>query len=345
MKKAIIVLLLASLILSLGLSGCALHKNESDNKEENKPETEETLITENTVEDDTDKAPEHSDVKEQPDDVKMDKQIEESDNKTGDEDKDKTDKENGNESSDADTDKKAAEEKKVPDSNNDSGNGENADNKEASKKETSKENTQKKEASKKSEPSSTQKPTNNNDSKKQNSNTKKQTVSIDSMRKKMLNLINNERKKAGAGALKLDSALTKVANIKAEDMVKNNYFAHTSPTYGDPHTMLLQFGLSYITSGENLAGYNTVESAHAALMKSSGHKRNILNQDFIRVGIGIYESPRYGYIFVQMFAGMTFEEYDKKIQEELEDTSDWLENPDPIDETPDPDDESVLDVQ
>lgn len=120
---------------------------------------------------------------------------------------------------------------------------------------------------------------------------------------KMLDLINAERAKAGAKPLQFDTKLMEVAIIKAQDMVNKNYFSHTSPTYGSPFDMMRQFGISYKTAGENLAGNSTVERAHTSLMNSEGHRRNILNTNYNYIGIGIVESPRYGKIFVQMFIG------------------------------------------
>lgn len=119
----------------------------------------------------------------------------------------------------------------------------------------------------------------------------------------MLNLINAERTKLGGKALQFDSELAKVANIKAKDMVDNNYFSHTSPTYGSPFDMMKSFGIHYFAAGENLAGNSGVEKAHYALMNSEGHRKNILNPNFTNIGIGIAKSPTYGYVFVQMFIG------------------------------------------
>ena len=120
---------------------------------------------------------------------------------------------------------------------------------------------------------------------------------------KMINLINAERAKVSVPPLSVDLILMKVAKIKADDMVKNNYFSHISPTYGSPFDMLKQFGVSYKSSGENLAGNYSVEAAHTALMNSGGHRQNILNPSFTHVGIGIADSPKYGKIFVQLFIG------------------------------------------
>lgn len=120
---------------------------------------------------------------------------------------------------------------------------------------------------------------------------------------KMLDLINAERSKAGVAPLKSDAKLMEVAKIKADDMVKNNYFSHTSPTYGSPFDMMKRFGITYQTAGENIAGNSSVEAAHNALMQSEGHRKNILNPNFNYIGIGICPSPVYGKVFVQMFIG------------------------------------------
>jgi len=120
---------------------------------------------------------------------------------------------------------------------------------------------------------------------------------------KLLNLINQERTKAGLAALKADAALMDVARLKAKDMVQNNYFSHQSPTYGSPFDMMRQFGISFKTAGENIAGNSTEEGATKAWMNSEGHRKNILNGNFNLTGIGIYSSPKYGKIFVQMFIG------------------------------------------
>ncbi len=104
-------------------------------------------------------------------------------------------------------------------------------------------------------------------------------------------------------ALKVDEEVQRVARIKAEDMAKNNYFSHTSPTYGSPFNMLQSFKISYRTAGENIAGNSSNSGAVNAWMNSSGHKANILNSSFNYTGIGVVTSSKYGKIYVQMFIG------------------------------------------
>ena len=117
------------------------------------------------------------------------------------------------------------------------------------------------------------------------------------------NLINEQRKKNGLSSLKIDSEVQRVARIKAQDMVDNNYFSHTSPTYGSPFDMMKKFGISYKTAGENIAGNSNNSSAVTAWMNSEGHRKNILNSSFNYTGIGVVNSSKYGKIYVQIFIG------------------------------------------
>lgn len=119
----------------------------------------------------------------------------------------------------------------------------------------------------------------------------------------VFDLINAKRVANGLPTLKIDDELQNVARIKAQDMVDNNYFSHTSPIYGSPFDMIKKFGISYKTAGENIAGNSSNSGAVNAWMNSSGHKANILNSSFNNTGIGIVKSPKYGKIYVQMFMG------------------------------------------
>ena len=126
---------------------------------------------------------------------------------------------------------------------------------------------------------------------------------ITQKRTELLNLINNERKNNGLIALEVLPRLEEVATIKAQDMVKNNYFDHTSPTYGNPFDMMKNFGITYKTAGENIAGNSTIEGAFNSWITSDTHKQNILSTAYNYVGIGIEPSERYGYVVVVMFIG------------------------------------------
>lgn len=130
-----------------------------------------------------------------------------------------------------------------------------------------------------------------------------QTSSMNSDEKEVFDLINKQRTNNGLPALQNDSEVQRIARIKAQDMVDNNYFSHNSPTYGSPFDMLKSFKVSYKTAGENIAANSSNSSAVTAWMNSSGHKANILNSSFNYTGIGVVSSPRYGKMYVQMFIG------------------------------------------
>ena len=135
------------------------------------------------------------------------------------------------------------------------------------------------------------------------SNSNSTTTAMTTDEKEVFDLINNQRTQNGLSALKLDTETLRVARIKAQDMVDNNYFSHNSPTYGSPFQMLNSFKISYKTAGENIAGNSSNSSAVTAWMNSSGHKANILNSSFNYTGIGVVKSSRYGKVYVQMFLG------------------------------------------
>lgn len=125
------------------------------------------------------------------------------------------------------------------------------------------------------------------------------TSSNSSFQSQVVELVNKEREAAGLSALKSDTLLTKVAVAKAKDMDENNYFDHTSPTYGSPFDMMAQFGVSYSYAGENIAsGQQTPEAVMEAWMNSQGHRENILNKNYTKIGVGYVNGK-----WVQEFTG------------------------------------------
>ena len=121
--------------------------------------------------------------------------------------------------------------------------------------------------------------------------------------KEVINLINQKRIQNDLTPLKIDDEVQNIARIKAQEMVDKNYFSHTSPTYGSPFDMMNNFGITYKTAGENIAGNPENSGAVEAWMNSSRHRANILNNNYNYTGIGIAKSQKYGKVFVQMFIG------------------------------------------
>ncbi len=126
-------------------------------------------------------------------------------------------------------------------------------------------------------------------------------TSVIAYEKEVVRLVNAERAKQGLSPLEYDWQLSRVARYKSEDMQKNNYFSHTSPTYGSPFNMMKNFGISYRTAGENIAkGYRTPAAVVEGWMNSAGHRANILNSSFTHIGVGYVEGGNY---WTQMFVG------------------------------------------
>ena len=145
---------------------------------------------------------------------------------------------------------------------------------------------------------------NSNTGSSQNNNTGTTiSTNMNSDEKEVFDLINKQRAQNGLSPLKENNELQRVARIKAQDMVNNNYFSHTSPTYGSPFDMMKSFKISYNTAGENIAGNSSNSDAVTAWMNSPGHRANILNGSFNQTGIGVVKGSKYGKIYVQMFIG------------------------------------------
>lgn len=119
---------------------------------------------------------------------------------------------------------------------------------------------------------------------------------------KMLEDVNRERTSRGLQALVLDKEMTGVAEAYAKDMWERRYFSHYNPEGESVGDRLTKAGISYFIAGENLALAPTEQTAMSGLMNSSGHRANILSEDFKRVGIGVVDNGIYGKIFVQEFA-------------------------------------------
>lgn len=111
--------------------------------------------------------------------------------------------------------------------------------------------------------------------------------SVKALENEVIRLTNIERSKAGLPALAQNWQLSRVARYKSQDMINKNYFAHESPTYGSPFTMMENFGLKFSAAGENIAyGQRTPQEVVTAWMNSPGHRANILSRSYSQIGVG-----------------------------------------------------------
>ncbi len=125
------------------------------------------------------------------------------------------------------------------------------------------------------------------------------------MEKAMARRVNQDRAAQGLGPLGYDEALADVARYHANDMQKNKFFAHDSPTSGSLDDRLAKAGYIAAVGRENLAEANGVDTAEEGLLKSPGHRANILSKDVTHIGVGIVKGglgdPN-NFLFVQVFA-------------------------------------------
>lgn len=114
-------------------------------------------------------------------------------------------------------------------------------------------------------------------------------------------LINSARSSEGIAPVKIDMRIMEAAREKAQDMIKNNYFGHTSPTYGSPGQMLRKYGISFQSAGENLCKAGDVYKAHMLLLNSTaGHRKIMLDPDYTEVGVAVAQRGSY-VIVVELF--------------------------------------------
>lgn len=98
-------------------------------------------------------------------------------------------------------------------------------------------------------------------------------------------LVNAERAKQGLSALKVDAKVQQAALVRAQESAQS--FSHTRPNGSSFSTALTEAGVSFRRSGENIAyGQSTPQQVMNAWMNSSGHRANILNENFTTIGVG-----------------------------------------------------------
>ncbi|MFF5441886.1 CAP domain-containing protein [Streptomyces achromogenes] len=107
----------------------------------------------------------------------------------------------------------------------------------------------------------------------------------------VLKLVNDERAKAGLGALAANSALTGLAEAFSDDMAARGFFAHTDPDGRTPWDRAARAGISGL-GGENIGrGQADAAAVLAAWMDSPENRANILNPGFTAFGAGVHLGP------------------------------------------------------
>lgn len=131
---------------------------------------------------------------------------------------------------------------------------------------------------------------------------KTSNLNIDELsERKMFDLVNEERINRDLKPLIFDAELQKVARAHSKDMFENGYFAHDNLQGETPFDRMEKAGIKFLVAGENLALAQSVDLAHQGLMDSPGHRANILNAEFGKISIGVYDGGVYGKMFTQEF--------------------------------------------
>ena len=116
----------------------------------------------------------------------------------------------------------------------------------------------------------------------------------------VLQLVNQERAKAGLSALSTNTTLTSAANQRAKETVTS--FSHTRPNGTSFSTVLKEFSISYNAAGENIAyGQKTPQEVVTGWMNSPGHRANIMNANFGKIGIGVHKASNGTIYWTQVF--------------------------------------------
>lgn len=111
---------------------------------------------------------------------------------------------------------------------------------------------------------------------------------LPAVRREVLALINAERAKVRARPLTLEPRLAVAAQRHADDMLKRGYFAHESPEGKSVRQRAKEAGYTWHAVGENIAeGQLSAAQVVEAWMNSPEHRRNILDRDFVHMGLGL----------------------------------------------------------
>ncbi|MDD5433712.1 MAG: CAP domain-containing protein [Candidatus Pacebacteria bacterium] len=106
----------------------------------------------------------------------------------------------------------------------------------------------------------------------------------------LIDSLNQERTGLKLATLKENILLNQSALLKAQDMMANGYFSHTSPSGITPWYWFSKVGYNYKAAGENL-GIGFVDSAalHQAWNDSPSHQANLLSNNYKDIGIAFVE--------------------------------------------------------
>lgn len=106
----------------------------------------------------------------------------------------------------------------------------------------------------------------------------------------VVDLVNEQRSAAGCDALSVDTDLTAAAQDHSEDMAARDYMSHTSPDDVGPAQRAAGHGYDAFAAENVAAGQGSAQAVMDSWMDSDDHRDNILNCDFVAIGVGEQDS-------------------------------------------------------
>lgn len=119
-------------------------------------------------------------------------------------------------------------------------------------------------------------------------------------RQRVVELVNDERTRAGCDPVRVDGRLTTAAQRHSDDMARQDYLRHDAPDGRSFDERIEDAGYPD-PAAENIAmGMSSADAVMDAWMSSDGHRANILNCEINTIGVGVntngwYWTQNFGY--------------------------------------------------
>ena len=129
----------------------------------------------------------------------------------------------------------------------------------------------------------------------------------------LVDLINQTRRQAGLRTVAWDKIATQAGQLHTEDMAIHHYFSHWNlQDYGPDVRFSLAGGTDMVMENLYMCRYRytndrvapisnwsqVIREAHDSLMRSKGHRANILDPAHTHVGIGLTYDPQAGSVYI-----------------------------------------------
>lgn len=119
----------------------------------------------------------------------------------------------------------------------------------------------------------------------------------------MFDALNSYRAANGLSQLKYSRRLEAAADLHVRDLYARGFFDHTNPDGQSPSDRAVEAGFCHPYVGENIAaGQPHVQRVMTAWEESPPHDKNMLEADFVYVGMGHYTDPNGRQYWGQVFA-------------------------------------------